>query len=636
MRELGYRTVDMLVERLSDETIPPLRRASPAEMRRRLAGPPPAQPEPFGDILARLDEDVLPFTSRTDHPGYLAFIPSCGTWPAALGELVASACNVYAGSWMESAGPSQLELDVLGWFKTWIGYPPDADGILVGGGSAANMTALAAAREAHVGFMSPEVVLYLSDQAHSSMARAARILGFRPDQVRVLPVDSDFRLPPETLAAALDADVRAGRRPLFVSASAGATNTGSIDSLAALAQIAHDRGAWFHVDAAYGGFAVLTERGRGWLAGIERADSITLDPHKWLYQPVECGCLLVRQRDGLRSAFEITPDYLSDAEVLDGGVNFADLGIQLTRSARALKIWISLRYFGLDAFRAAIDRSLDLAELVRRRVEASRSFELMAPPSLGVVCFRRRFPRAADVDELDALNAGLVAGLEESALGLISSTRLRGRYALRICVLNHTTRAEHLERVLDFLEHSEVEPAGRGLVDPGYDRNPDVRDTPFGRRAAEETEPHAAGDAREPRAAVDAVELLRLKLFSGVPADEAEGVAALATELRAATGDTLVEQWDSSRDFFVIAEGTAAVRSGDKTLADLAAGDFFGELAALDWGAGYGYPRLATVVATSRLRLFVFPDRCLNELMQLAPSAGKLVREAVEARLPRD
>src|SRR3954466_13312430 len=197
MRELGYRTVDLLVERLQREE-PPIRRASPPEMRERLHGPPPAEPQAFEEILAGLDRDVLPFASRDGHPRFFGFIPFSATWPGALGDLIASACNLYAGSWMESAGPSQVELEVLGWFKEWIGYPPEAAGTLVSGGSAANMTAVACAREALAGPMRDDLVLYVSDQAHSSFARSARILGFRPGQVRVLPTDTAFRLDPAT------------------------------------------------------------------------------------------------------------------------------------------------------------------------------------------------------------------------------------------------------------------------------------------------------------------------------------------------------------------------------------------------------------------------------------------------------
>ncbi|HEY7398194.1 MAG TPA: aminotransferase class V-fold PLP-dependent enzyme, partial [Gaiellaceae bacterium] len=425
MRELGYRTVDMLVDWLADAEAPPLRRARPDEMRRRLGGPPPESPEPFEEILTGLARNVLPFASRVHHPGFFAFIPGSGTWPGALGDFVASATNVYAGSWMESAGPTQVELEVLGWFCSWIGYPAEAGGVLVSGGSAANMTALACARERLAGAMSPELVVYLADEAHSSLARAARILGFGPAQVRVLPVDEHHRLVPAELEAAMRADTAAGLRPLFVAASAGSTNTGAVDPLREVAAVVRSRGAWLHVDGAYGGFAVLSERGRRQFDGIELADSIALDPHKWLYQPFECGCLLVRDGDALMGAFELMPDYLRDAAATDGEVNFADRGFQLTRTARALKLWVSIRAFGLGAFRTAIERSLDHAELARRLVEESTVLELAAPPSLGIVCVRRRFAGVDDEDELERLHAGLVAALERSGQGLVSSTRLR-------------------------------------------------------------------------------------------------------------------------------------------------------------------------------------------------------------------
>jgi aromatic-L-amino-acid decarboxylase len=398
MRRLGYQTVDLLVDRwVGLHEQPVLRRGTPTELARRLNGPPPKGPQSFERILEQLGSDVLPFVSHNDHPAFFAYIPGSGTWPGVLGDLIASACNLEASSWVQAAGPSQLELVVLGWFKQWIGYPEQAAGVLVSGGSAANLTALACAREALLGAMSDQVVAYLSDQAHSSMARAARVLGFRPNQMRVLPVDDGYRMRPQALAAAMAADLRAGRRPLFVAANAGATSTGAVDPLPELAALCRERGVWFHVDAAYGGFAALTERGRRWLAGMELADSVTLDPHKWLYQPFECGCLLVREGQRLHEAFRIQPDYLKDTEAAELEVNFSDLSMQLSRTSRALKLWMSLRYFGLDAFRAAIDRSIDLALFAQAHIEASAQLELLTPAKLGVVCFRRH-PEGMDED----------------------------------------------------------------------------------------------------------------------------------------------------------------------------------------------------------------------------------------------
>src|SRR4051794_40621873 len=324
MRQLGYRTVDMLVERLADPARqPPLRVASPQEMQGRLSGGALSEGVEFEALLAELEEHVLPFAANWAHPGCFAYVPGSGTFPGALGDFIASACNVDAGAWTWGSGPSHIELMVLDWFKDWIGYPAGAAGVLVSGGSAANMTALACAREARAGAMSDDLVAYCSDQAHSSLARAARVLGFRPEQVRVLPTDSRFRMREDALAAAMAADVAAGRRPLFVAAAAGSTNTGAVDPIPALAAIASRHGAWLHVDGAYGAFAVLTERGAAAIGGLELADSVTLDPHKWLYQPFECGCLLVRDGHLLDEAFLITPDYLKDIET-EHEVNFSD------------------------------------------------------------------------------------------------------------------------------------------------------------------------------------------------------------------------------------------------------------------------------------------------------------------------
>ena len=621
MRRLGYQTVDLLVDRwvrLREQ--PVLRRGTPTELARRLTGVPPKGPQGFDRILEQLSSDVLPFVSHNDHPAFFAYIPGCGTWPGVLGDLVASACNLEASSWVQAAGPSQLELVVLGWFKQWIGYPEQAAGVLVSGGSAANLTALACAREALLGAMSDRVVAYLSDQAHSSMARAARVLGFRPNQVRVLPVDDGYRMRPQALAAAMAADRRAGRRPLFVAASAGATSTGAVDPLAELAALCRERGVWFHVDAAYGGFAALTERGRRWLAGMELADSVTLDPHKWLYQPFECGCLLVREGQRLHEAFRIQPAYLKDTQAAELEVNFSDLSVQLSRTSRALKLWMSLRYFGIDAFRAAIDRSIDLALFAQARIEASTQLELLTPAKLGVICFRRH-PEGMDEDRLERLNQQLAERLAASGQGLVSSTRLRGRFALRMCVLNHTSRTQDVERVLDWFERAPLPPATAEppTLPPAYDRDPPIAESWPNHRLA---------------GGLDTARLRRLPLFQRLTATELERITGLAGERAAAAGEVILEQWDGTREFYVVLEGTAVVRTAERHLDDIGPGDFFGELAALDWGASFGYARLATVTATSPMRLLVLATADLLVLMDELPEIAAQVSRAAHDRLP--
>src|SRR5215212_6411226 len=437
MRAIGYRTVDLVVDQLTDPDIPAMRRGSGEDLRRRLMAPASDEPRPWDELLDQLEHDVLGPMSRLAHPGYFAFIPASSTFAGALGDLIAAALDIDVGSWMSAAGPSQLELVVLDWFKSWIGYPPEAEGILVSGGSAANITALACARESLVGAGSDRAVAYVADQTHSSVARAARLIGFRPDQLRVLPTDEAHRLRMDALAGAVEADTQAGLQPLIVAANAGATNTGAVDPLHALADFCHEHGMWLHVDAAYGGFASLSERGRRDLAGIEQAHSVTLDPHKWLYQPIECGSVLVREGWRPREAFTINPDYLADYKCEEE--NFADLGLQLTPGAPALKIWLPINHFGLYAFRQAVDRAIDLAHAAEQRVRESDALELMSPASLGIVCFRRRFDGVDDEDTLAELNSELVQGFETTGRGLLSSTRLHGRYAIRLCVMNHTS-----------------------------------------------------------------------------------------------------------------------------------------------------------------------------------------------------
>jgi aromatic-L-amino-acid decarboxylase len=586
-------------------------------MRRRLHGGPPAEPDGYEAILADLVEHVIPFAAHWGHPGYFGFIPGANTFPGALGDLIAAACNLDAGSWTWGSGPSHVELLVLEWFMSWVGYPATAAGVLVSGGSAANMTALACARESLVGPMTADVVAYCADQAHSSVARAARALGFGPDQVRVLPTDDRFRMRPEVVEGAMAADVAAGRRPLFVAAAAGSTNTGAVDPFAELAEITHRHGAWLHVDGAYGGFAAITERGAAALAGIEQADSITLDPHKWLYQPFECGCLLVREGRLLDQAFVISPDYLKEVQVADQEVNFSDRSFQLTRSSRAIKLWMSLRYFGVDAFRDAIDRSLDLAQLAQQRVVDSPTLELLVPTSLGVTCFRRRFDGVDDEGELARRNAQLVKDLEATGIGLVSSTRLRGRFAIRLCVLNHTTRASDVEAVLDWLESAEVHAAPMLQADQPPQRHPD------------------AEAVRLEREHPVALELGSLAFFG--PLDEAHRawVAAAARVIHADPGEELVRQWDAARDFYVIASGTAAVSDHSGHIRDLGPGDFFGELAAIEWGASYSYPRLATVTATSALTAVVLSADTLNALSHDVPEIARLLDSVLQSRLRR-
>jgi hypothetical protein len=422
---------------------------------------------------------------------------------------------------------------------------------------------------------------------------------------------------PDALAAAIDADAAAGREPLFVAAAAGSTNTGAVDPLPEIAAVCRERGTWFHVDGAYGAFASLSERGREALRGIELADSVTLDPHKWLYQPLECGALVVREGRLLRNAFEIVPDYLKDAVVEAGEVNFCDLGLQLSRGSRALKIWLSIQYFGLDAFRGAIDRCFDLALHAERYVGERPELELMSPASLSIICFRRRGQEGDSEDDIARQNEALVAAFEATGAGLVSSTRLRGRYAVRLCVLNHTSCASDVERVLDWFAESDVAAPRKTPESFSPSRDSSVQQGWLG----------------TPEIPIET--LAELELFASLDQEQLGRLAAWAHERWVEPGDEVVRAWDAARDFFVVLEGTASVEVRGEVVNRLARGDFFGELAALDWGAGYGRARSATVTAVERLRLLALAPAHLNILMADAPSVDERIQSAVRERLTR-
>ena len=608
MRRAGYATVDALVARLaSPEADPVIRRADVAEMRARLGGPPPEQPGDYGEVLARVIADVLPYAARTDHPGYFAFIPSFTTWPAALAELTAAAANPYCGAWMESAGATQVELEVIDWFRSWLGLPAGAAGLLVSGGSAANLTALLVAREA-AGGPSADTVVYVSDQAHSSLARTARAMGLRPDQVRVLPTDNRWRLSPGTVAAAVQADRDAGRVPFALCASAGSTNTGAVDPLAELADVCAAEGLWLHVDAAYGGFAVLTAKGRSALAGIDRADSVTLDPHKWLYQPMECGCVLIRDGARLERTFVIHPDYLDgDATRGAGEVNFADRGLQLSRGFRALKVWVTVRTFGLGAFRAAIQHNLELAEYAETLIRSHAELTLMAPATLGIVCFRREWP-GCDEAETDRRGTALAEDLERGGTALVSTTRLAGRHAIRLCILNPTTSEEHVRRVIEYFAAAPVPPAGSGAG--AY---ADVR----------------AGVIADP----DNDVLRAVPLLSGVADSTIHAIHDRGAQVDATAGEEITRRWDADRFFYIILSGRYEVFIDARLIRTLGPGDYFGELAAGDWGGGYGYARLATVRCAEPGRLLRLTAEDFQWLVDTEPAVKATLATTSAERL---
>ena len=463
MLDLGRQALDLIVNRI--ENLPD-EGAWEGEFREvlesHLAEDPPEGPNPASAVLERLARDVLPFTARLDHPRFFGFIPTSSTWPGVVADLLAAGYLINECTWLVASGPSQLELVVIDWFRRWIGYPEGAAGLFTSGGSAASVDALVAAREA-AGH--PErATVYMSDQSHSALPRAAVIVGIRRDHIRTIPSDSSFRLDLEALSRAVAADRAAGLRPLAVCANAGTSSTGAIDPLEELADFSANEELWLHVDAAYGGFAVVTERGRRLLRGIERADSVGLDAHKWFFQPYEAGCLLVKDRETLNDAFHMPHDILQDTVWGAEHPNFADIGLQLSRSARALKVWMSVQTFGMDAFRRAIGSGMDLAARADDYVRASPILEPLNTPALGITCFRVN-PGGGLLDEaaLEAVNRTVLAQMFWDDPAFMSSTRLHGAFALRMCIINHTTTWDDVRETLEAVERfGRKELSGRG------------------------------------------------------------------------------------------------------------------------------------------------------------------------------
>jgi aromatic-L-amino-acid/L-tryptophan decarboxylase len=446
MRALGYRVVDMIVDHhasLNEKIVGA--KGDPAVLRPLLRQPPPREPVSPDEMFARLERDVLPYIMNICHPRFFAFVPGPSNFVSVMADSLAAGFNVFNGSWLGGSGPAALELAVVDWFRDWCGFPEEAGGLFVSGGSMANLTALVAARHAKLSDRTERAVLYYSDQTHSSVDRAVRVIGFLPEQIRRIASDSAFRLGLKELARAVAEDRAAGLRPFAVIANAGTTNTGAIDPLREIAAFCRAEDLWMHVDGAYGAAAVISERGRALLDGIALADSLSFDPHKWLFQPVECGCVLLRDAALLKSAYRIMPEYLADVHRNVTEVNPCDYGIQLTRGFRALKVWMSMQFFGVDAFRAAVERGFALAEFAERKLRTMPCWEIVTPAQMGIVTFARR---GAD----ESFYARLHDAMLKDGFALATSTVLNGKTVLRLCTINPRTTEEDIERTIDWLD----------------------------------------------------------------------------------------------------------------------------------------------------------------------------------------
>jgi len=380
-------------------------------------------------------------------PGYMAFIPGGGLFTAAVADFLSLSVNRFVNLWNAAPVFAAMEADVIRWLCGMFDYPEHARGILTSGGSMSNLSAIVTARAAKLGEEFADGCIYVTEQTHASVAKAAGIAGFPLRALRKVPVSDELRMVPEALQRLVKEDRDAGRKPFLVVASAGTTNTGAIDPLATVADISETHGLWLHADAAYGGFFALTERGRARLAGIDRADSITLDPHKTLFLPYGTGVLLVRDGEKLRQAHRAKGDYLQDLSPEGDIPNFTDYSPELSRDFRGLRVWLPLKLHGIQSFRTALNEKLDLTRLLYEALKREPGFDVPWEPELTVVPFRY-VPKSGDAD---AFNRRLLERINASQRIFLSSTLLNGAFWLRACIVSHRTHRDRVEEAVTII-----------------------------------------------------------------------------------------------------------------------------------------------------------------------------------------
>ena len=453
MRAMGESVLERVVAHISSLPSQPVRgdMSGSAEFCRALREPPPDSGTPLDEILDPLFAEWIPKSFNSAHPGYLAYIPGGGLFTAALADLITNGVNRYTGIWTPSPALVQLEANALDWLRSWMGFPPSARGVLTTGGSMAAFNAIVAARERLLGTEIRSGVLYASTQAHHSIAKAARLAGILADRVRQVAVDDSLRLRVDALARAIEEDRANGLRPFFAVSSAGTTNTGAVDPIAAVGDLCAREGLWHHVDGAYGAFFRLVDELKPAFAGLERADSLTLDPHKGLFLPYGVGALLVRDGAALRASHGGGASYLPEASDAEETYDPSQYGPDLTRAFPGLRLWLSLKFFGAARFRAALEEKRALAVDAARRIAAIPGVHLLAPPELSLFAFHLTWPGASLADESRA-TAELVERVVQRGRAYLTGCtvdELGGRYVGRVCVLSFRTRQEQIDQCVE-------------------------------------------------------------------------------------------------------------------------------------------------------------------------------------------
>jgi aromatic-L-amino-acid decarboxylase len=461
MREMLAAVAERVVEHVASLADQPASYESDGRAEARALAEPdaPARGADLDGLLDLIFDRAIRTSFNTAGPGYLAYIPGGGLFPSALADLIANAVNRYVGVWVAAPALVQLELNVVRWFCAAMGYGAGSGGVLTSGGSLSNLTAIVTARRERLPEDFRTGVIYTSTQTHHSVRKSAVLAGFPESAVREVAVDERQEMQVDDLRARIAEDRRAGLEPFLVVGSAGTTNTGAVDPLDELADLARDEGLWLHVDGAYGAFFMLTERGRAAMKGIGRADSITLDPHKGLFLPYGTGCLLVRDEATLRRAHATFADYMPVMQHDADFVDFCDLSPELSRDFRGLRVWLPIKLFGLDAFRDALDEKLDLARWAANEIRRLPDVEIVCEPRLSLLAFRI-VAEGADEETQDVMNRDLMQRINARQNVYLTGTVVDGRFAIRICVLSFRTHADRMELCLEDLRSALAEVRG--------------------------------------------------------------------------------------------------------------------------------------------------------------------------------
>ena len=424
-----------------------------AELARSLVESVPQRGTPLDEVLDVVFDRAVPKSFNTAGPGYLAYIPGGGIPHTAVADLIAAAVNRYVGVWVAAPGLSQLEANTIRWLCEIMGYGPDSLGFLTSGGSLANFSAVVAARRKLLPDDFLSGMIYASDQVHHSIQKAAMLAGFPAASVRVIGSDDLFRIRLDELEQRIDEDRAAGRAPFLIVASAGTTNTGAVDDLSALADLAQGHQMWLHVDAAYGGFFMLTERGRTIMHGIERADSIVLDPHKGMFLPYGTGSLLVRDGDTLRQSHTVHADYMPVMQSEEDLVDFCQISPELSRPFRGLGVWLPIKLLGIEPFRQNLEEKLDLTHWATDQLKSIEGIEIVAEPQLSIVAFRVKRP-GLETAALNDLNRDFMARVNAQKRVYLTGTMLGDRFAVRICVLSFRTHMDRMRQALEDIRYA--------------------------------------------------------------------------------------------------------------------------------------------------------------------------------------